>query len=248
MSRFTEEDAFRIAKKAIKKRVGKRELRSRAPLLGKEAEVLRALIAAETAHDALQQALAEERKNEQSLADSLEQHEIFLGHIKVAVNYWRGMSEAARFDLIHFRPQDLPMGEWASRSIPQELETFEANLYEIERAAQGTIILEKGQTRGRRPGKSQSGVISDVDLDPLVAFAAKLKTFWENEAKESFGQRFIGSDAISAAANFLNEAVKAFKIYTPANVQTVMKELQKEHEHPSSYYEGLNCLVDPDRR
>jgi hypothetical protein len=243
MSRFTVEDASRIAKKAIKRRVGKRELRSRAPLLGKEAAVLGALVTAEAAHDARRQALAEEQTNEKRLADSLEQHQIFLGHIKVAVDYWRGMSENARFDLIHFRPQDLPMSVWVSRSIPQELETFQANLYEIERAAQGTIILEKRETRGRRPGKSQSGVIRDVDLSPLSAFAAELATFWEKETKESFGQHFMGSDAISAAANFLNEAVTVFKIYTPANVQTVMRDLQRRHEHPSRYYEGSNCLV-----
>lgn len=247
MSRFEESDAFRIAKKAVKKRLGKRELRTESPLLGKEHAVLIALTTAEAAHDECQQTLVEHQIRDKRLPDSLEQHQIFLRHVKVAVDYWRGMSEQARRDLVHFRPQDLPMSEWYQRSIPQELQTFEANLYEIERAAQGNITFDGAPRRGRKPWRSQSGVIPDVDLSPLTAFVASLATFWERETGQPCGQHFRGSEAISAAANFVDEAVQVFKIYTTANVQTVMKMIQRREEHPSSYYEGSNCLVNPVR-
>src|SRR5690606_29146554 len=101
VSRFTEQDAARLAILAVRPRNGQteEEAQQNAPLLGEEAALLEALRAAERAHD---EAMREARSDAEWLEDlksSRERHRVFFKYIDAALAEWRNMDGETRLGL-----------------------------------------------------------------------------------------------------------------------------------------------------
>ena len=194
MSRFTEQDAARLAILAVRPRNGQteEEAQQNAPLLGKEAALLEALRAAERAHD---EAMREARSDAEWLEDlksSRERHRVFFKYIDAALAEWRNMDGETRLGLAwHAHSTGSNGGDCDETSsyLDAILARFDASLGEMHRAAH-SASSDIEFSPGRKKGISQSVGANNVPLAPLEAFVGVLRDFWRSTAGEKFTVEF----------------------------------------------------------
>jgi hypothetical protein len=221
MSQFNKKVAAQIAQRAARSSGNRRAIVYR-PLAGKQLELLEALKDAELAHDNAVHQSGEERQQYELFKERVRQHRSFSKQFNPMMRSWRHMTQDAKEQLVWVAHGHwAPIKEWMPKAaIGPTLDTVDAILSALEKSTNERIKF----VTGRKPGRSQTGNI--VSLQPLWAFAEKLKVFWERLGEE-WTVEFEESTPKSAAANFVVEAAKHLKIkYDPASIDSVMEDLR----------------------
>lgn len=241
-SRFSEEDAARLALVAVRLQVGPRP-RPQQPLLsGKEQQLLDDLRGAEKAHDrSILEASAEQQRLEAMPADR-DLHDSFHGHIAAALHVLSEMSDDGRQSLAWFAhstgsPGDDDQEDYLSPIMAR----FESSLREMSRASD-MASAGVAFARGRKPGMSQAVGSENVALEPLNAFVDEFRPRWEATTGTKFKVEFgevVNSDGIretkpiSAAARLVFEAAQKFRdasgkpLYSMGAVERAMRRSRK---------------------
>lgn len=246
MGRFDLKAAVALARSAVRKR-NQSDPKSKedGPLVGKEQALLKALTAAEIAHDAQ---LASEKQESARYLETKNQRDLchdFSRHISEATKVWRQLEEDGQLGLAWFAAAGgMAAGDWDGESnewLQQTRRRLHEDLIELDRAARSAT--EVAFPRGRKKNISQSVGVQGLSLEPLMAFGRVMKAFLDEATPDGFGQEFGPSEARagqipthepkSAASRLMWDAVQYLsgldtgQRYTMANVETVMKALQR---------------------